>query len=130
MSTTVEAVFVTATETLAEVVLILRQVCVVTVVSVRSILIGPRILEAESPSVLAVGLPGSHTFFIAKVQRTSQLVRTILIDRVVPAAAEIPPAIRRVDELSLALKSESILTQSLPIQLLESVLIVTSLLLE
>ncbi len=59
------AVFVTATETFAEIVVVLGQINVVAIVAVGRILITDRVLRAETITILSVCLSGAHAFLIA-----------------------------------------------------------------
>lgn len=63
--TSVVAVFVTTTETFAEIVIVLGQINVVAVIAVRRILISQRVLRAGTIAVLPVRLSGAHAFFVA-----------------------------------------------------------------
>ena len=59
------AVFVTATETFTEVVLVLVQVDVVTVVTIARVLIAVCFFRIEAPTVLPVSLSGLKAFAMA-----------------------------------------------------------------
>ena len=123
MIAAVEAVLITATETLAEVVLVLKQVYIVAVIAVRCILVGVRILVVETPPVFSIRLTGSPAFLIPQVQGSPQHVRAVLIRLVVSTATIVPIDVRRIGPLTLALQTQAVMPEPLPIISLELVLI-------
>src|SRR6266496_2750084 len=65
---TVKAIFITATEAFAEVVLILIQPDIIAIVAIGGVLVGIRILVIEAVAILAVGLSSLYAFSIAVVE--------------------------------------------------------------
>ena len=113
-------VVITALESLAEVVLVLRQVYVVAIVAKRSVLISEGVTVVEPPSVFAIGLAGSEAFLITLIQCTAKHVRAVLIGVVVPPAAIVAIAEGRVVIASPGLESQPVLAQSLIILTLKA----------
>jgi hypothetical protein len=91
----VKTVLVTATESFAEVVLVLGQVNIVAIVAVRCILVGVRVTIVETPPVLSIRDTGAHTLLVTEVQSTTQQVGAILVRLVVSPAAVVAIAVRR-----------------------------------
>ena len=113
----VEAVFVAATETFAEVVTVLRQIDIVTAITEGRVLIGVRVLITETPSIFPVRLSGAKAFFITVPYSLPQHVRAVSIHLIVPATAIVAVLDRRI-RIAPALKSKLILPQTLVIALL------------
>ncbi|HMG72038.1 MAG TPA: hypothetical protein VK582_00940 [Pyrinomonadaceae bacterium] len=130
MIAAVVAVFVTSTETLAEVILILGYVDIVSVVTVAGILKSVAVVRIELPSVLLVSLARAKAFFITCVDCSSQQVCSILIDVVVLATAIVAIVRCAVIVIREALKPYLILAQTLPVALLKTPLVQTPLLLQ
>jgi hypothetical protein len=68
LPSSVVAIVVAAPETFAEVILILSQTDVVSVVSEGRILVCETIVVIKPPMIITVRLAGPHTFFIAEPQ--------------------------------------------------------------
>lgn len=126
----VVTVLKTAPKTFAEVVAVLRQVNIVTIVAICRVLISVRILVVETPPVLSIRLTGAHAFLIAEVQGPPKHIGTVLIRLIVSTAAIVAVAVRRIGELPMALQAELVLTQPLQIELLKSELVHATLLLQ
>ena len=87
LTAAVVAVFITATEAFAKVVLIISDVDIVSVVTITGIQIRIAILRIKAPSVLLVGLTGVEAFFVSRIDCLSEQVRAVLIHVVVLAIA-------------------------------------------
>ncbi len=90
LTAAVVAVFITATEAFAKVVLIISDVDIVSVVTITGIQIRIAILRIKAPSVLLVGLTGVEAFFVTRIDCLSEQVRPVLIHVVVLAIAIVP----------------------------------------
>ena len=90
LTAAVVAVFITATEAFAKVVLIISDVDIVSVVTITGIQIRIAILRIKAPSVLLVGLTGVEAFFVTRINCLSEQVRPVLIHVVVLAIAIVP----------------------------------------
>ncbi len=90
LTAAVVAVFITATEAFAKVVLIIGDVDIVSVVTITGIQIRIAILRIKAPSVLLVGLTGVEAFFVTRINCLSEQVRPVLIHVVVLAIAIVP----------------------------------------
>src|SRR5258707_3718846 len=123
------AVIITATKSFAEIVLVLAHVNVISVVTKRRIAKRVAVLRIESPSVFAICLAGTEPFFVACIDCTSQQVSAVLIHIEIPVIAIIAITGIAVIVVSEALQTYLVLAQTLPITLLKSPLIQTSLLL-
>ena len=126
----VVTVFITAAETLTEVILILVQIDVVTVISVARILIRVSFFRIEAPAVFTVGLTRVETFAVTIVNRALQHLRAVLVRLVVAAATAIAIVVRAVIVVTPLLQSQLILAQALVITLLIAQLVYTTLLFE
>ena len=67
MIVAVEAIFIAATEALAEVVVVFVLLYVIAIIAVVRIPIGIRVLIVGTPPILPVCLPGAKAFLIAVV---------------------------------------------------------------
>src|SRR5882672_2707877 len=83
----VVAVFITATEAFAKVILIVGNVDIVSVIAVTGIQIRIAILWIKLPSVLPVCLSGVEALFVTSIDGLSEQVRPVLIHVVVLAIA-------------------------------------------
>src|SRR6266404_8052406 len=83
----VVAVFITATEAFAKIVLIVGNVDIVSVIAVTGIQIRIAILGIKLPSVLPVCLSGVEALFVTRFDCLSEQVRPVLIHVVVLAIA-------------------------------------------
>ena len=88
--TAVVAVLIAATESLAEVVVVIVPVDIKAIVAEVRVLIGVRVLVVGMPPVLAVCLSGPEAFAVAVVHCLPQHIGAVLIDLVVVAAALVP----------------------------------------
>ncbi len=129
MRAAVVAVIIAATKSFAEIVLVLAHVNVISVVTVRRIAKRVAVVRIESPVVLAIRLAGTEPFFVACIDCTSQQVSAVLIHVEVPVIAIIAITGIAVIVVSEALQTYLVLAQTLPIALLKTPLIQTSLLL-
>ena len=120
---TVVTVIITATKSLAEIILILAHVDVVSVVAVSRIAKCVAVLRIELPVVFAIGLTRAKAFFVAGVDGASQQVSAVLIHVVVPVVAIVAITGRSVVVVGEALQADLVLAQTLPIELLKSPLI-------
>ena len=120
--TTVITVLIPAPEAFAEVVAVLDQVDVVTVVPVGGVLICVAVAVVEAPTVLAIRLAGEHALLVTQVHRLAQHVRGVLIRVVISTTAVVAIAVRRIGKALSLPQTQLILTQSLHIALLESIL--------
>ena len=124
----VVAIFVAALKALAEIVVVVRLVHVISVVAEVRILIGKTVLVVRAPTVLAVGRAGAEAFLVAVIYRLPQRVRSVLVDFVVRATAIV--AIDRggievrivVVIVTFATEAILLLSHTLVIFLLEAVL--------
>ena len=82
----VVAVFIAATKSLAEIILVFILVHVIAIIAIACILIGIRVSVVRSPPVLLVCLAGMEAFLIAIVHGLSEYICTVLIRFVAPAA--------------------------------------------
>src|SRR5258708_24701437 len=122
-------VVITAPKSFAEIVLVFAHVHVVSVIAVGRIAKRVAVVRIESPVVLAIRLTGPKAFFIACIDCTSQQVRAVLIHVEVPVIAIIAITGLAIIVVSEALQTNLCLAQTLPIALLKTPLIQTSLLL-
>ena len=83
----VVAVFVTAPEAFAEVVVVLAQIDVVAVVTVRRILIREGILVIEVPTILTIRQAGLITLIVAVLDGLPEHLCAVLVRLVILAAA-------------------------------------------
>jgi hypothetical protein len=125
----VETVLISASESLAEVVVVLAGAYPVAVVPVGRILISERVLETKPPSVLAIRQSGPIPFLVAHSDCLSELVGGILVHLVITTSTVVSIDWRCI-RIPPALQSQLILAQSLVIALLESQLRYTALSLE
>jgi hypothetical protein len=88
------AVLIAAIEAFAEVVAVLIQINVITIVTVGCILICVRIFIAEARTILSVGLSGANALPIAVVHSLPEHIHTILIRPVVSTATRVTIARR------------------------------------
>ncbi len=123
-------VFITTAKTLTEVMLILAQFDVVTVVSVARILIGVRVIGIEAPAVLTVSLACLEAFAVTVVDRATQHLRAVLARLVVAAATLITIVVRSIVVVTPLLQSQLIAAQPLEITLLKAQLVDPALLFE
>src|SRR6266404_3804452 len=105
LTAAVVAVFITATEAFAKVVLIISDVDIVSVVTITGIQIRIAILRIKAPSVLLVGLTGVEAFFVTRINCLSEQVRPVLIHVVVLAIAVVAIGRCAVVVIVKALKS-------------------------
>jgi hypothetical protein len=92
----VVAVFVAATEAFAEVVLVLRQINVVTVVPDAGVLIPETLLIAVPPTILTVRLACTNAFFVTIPHRLPKQICGVLVSLVVSPAAIVAILRRRI----------------------------------
>jgi hypothetical protein len=92
----VVAVFVAATEAFAEVVLVLGEINVVTVISHAGVLIPETLLVAVSPTILTVRLAGANTFFVTISHCLPKQICRVLVCLVVSPATIVAILRRRI----------------------------------
>ena len=80
------AILIASTESLAEVIVVVVSLNVITVVAVVRVLIGVRTPVIGTPAILAVCRSGVKSFLVTVVHRLAKRVRAILIRLVVVAA--------------------------------------------
>jgi hypothetical protein len=121
------AVFVPATETLAEVVVVVVRVHVVTVVPVVRILIGKGVLVARTPAILAICVSGPVAFLVPVVHGLTEKIRAVLIRRVEDAGPIVAidrsgeeVRIARVVGVAVVLEEDLLLAQALEIRSLKT----------
>ena len=85
----VVAIFITAAETLAKIVVVVVLGYVITIVAVVRVLIGIRVLVVGAPAILPVGLPGKEALLITVVHSAPERIGAVLIRFVVMAATVI-----------------------------------------
>lgn len=93
----VMAIFIAATEALAEVVVVLVLVYVKAIIAVVRVLIGIRVLIAVAPTILPVCLSGAEALLIAIVYGLLEQICSVLIRFVVPAATIVTIVRSRVE---------------------------------
>ena len=93
----VVAIFIAATEAFAEVVVVVVPVHVIAAIAVVRILIGIAVSVVRSPAILPVCLSSAEALLIAVVDGLPEQICAVLIRLVVPAAARVPIARRRVE---------------------------------
>ena len=124
------AVVITTAKAFAEVILILGDVYIVSVVPVTGIEKRVAVLRIELPAVLLIRLTGTKAFFITCVNCTPQQVSSILVYVVVIALAIVAIVWNAVIGIDEALKPYLILAETLPITLLKAPLVSAPLLLQ
>ncbi len=130
------AIFIAATEALAEVVVVILLVYVKAIIAVVRVLIGIRVFIVVAPTIRPVCLSGAVALIIAVVYGLLEQICTVLIRFVVPAATRVT-IIRGSVEVRiiivivvlLILETFLLLTQALQILLLKAILRQTLLLL-
>jgi hypothetical protein len=123
-------IFITSTETFAEVILILAQVDVVAVISVTPILVGVRVFIVKAPTVLPICLTGIEAFFVPIVDCTLQKLRAVVIHVVVLVSAIVRVGRVSVIVICEALQANAITLQLFQVTLLETPVVLPSLVLE
>ena len=113
-------ILIAATETLAEIVVVLALVYIKATVAVARVLIGIRTLVVGMPPILAVCLSGPVAFRIAIVHSLSEHIRAVLVDLVVAAGTAITIDRSRVEirimiviVVSLVPETDLLLTRTL-----------------
>ena len=131
------AIFIAATEALAEVVAVVVPLYVEATISVVPILIGIRIQVIERPAILPVCLSSPETLLIAIVHGLPEHDGAVLIRLVVAASTRVPIAWRRVEVgitavvvVGCVLDTQLLLTEARDVLLLKIVLRRTLLLLQ
>jgi hypothetical protein len=117
LGTAVETIFVPATETFTEVVLVLRKINVVSVVPVARILIPEVILIAVSPSIFTIRLSSTNTLFVTIPHGLPKQICAVLV-RLVVSATSIVAILRRSVAVLPVLEAILILSYSIQIALL------------
>ena len=121
---------IAAIEAFAEVVAVLIQINVITIVTVGCILIGVRIFIAEARTILSVGLSGANASLIAVVHSLPEHIGAILIRLVVSTATRVTIVRSRIFVGARVLEIYLVLTQALQILLLKTQVRLTLLLLQ
>ena len=93
----VVAIFITATETLAKIVVVVDLVYIITIVAVVRVLIGIRVLVVGTPAILPVCLSGEKALLIAIVHGRPKNIGAVLICLVVAAAPVVTIVRSRVE---------------------------------
>ena len=95
------AVFITAAEAFAEVVVVVCLIDIITVIAVVRVLIGVRVLVVGTPAILPVCLSSEEALLVTVVYGPPELIGAVLIG-VVVAAAPVVTIIRRRVEVWIA----------------------------
>ena len=130
MRLAVVAVIITASKSLAEIILILAHINVVSVVAVRCIAKRVGVLRIELPVVLAIRLASTKAFVVTLIHCSPQQVSAILVQVEGLAGARVAVDWRTVIIVSETLQPYLVLAQALPITLLKAPLRQATLLLE
>src|SRR6266849_9025449 len=125
----VVTVIITATKSLAEVILILAHVNVVSVVAVSRIAKCVAVLRIELPTVSTIRRSSAIAFVVTLTNCSPEQVSAILIYVEILVVAIVAIAGRSVVVVGEALQAYLVLAQTLPVTLLKSPLILTPLLL-
>lgn len=125
----VVTVFVAATESLTEIIVVLVSGYVVAVVAIVSILVGIGLSKVVRPAVFAIRLPGPEAFLVTIVNRLAEIICAVPIGLVVTAAAIVAITWSRVEVritiviwVTVVLEKYLLLTQALQILFLDTVL--------
>jgi len=97
LMTAIVAIFVAATEALAEVIVVIIPLYVIAIITVVGILIGVRVLVVGLPAILPVCLSSTKAFLIAVVHGPPERLCAVLIRLVVAATARVPITWGRVE---------------------------------
>ncbi len=130
MGAAVVAVFVAAVEALTEIVLILAQVHVVTIVTVAAILVAEGVLRIKAPAVFAIRLARAKTFRVTVVDRLTEHVRAVAIGFVVTATAVVAIVVWSIVVVAPTLQTQLVLPQTREVGLLVAQLRAAALLLQ
>src|SRR5690606_36462690 len=116
--TAVIAVFVAASETFAEIIVVFRKRNVIRIISVARIHVSIRLRIIVTPAVLPVGHTGTKTFLITIVHRLAKHLRTVLAGVVILAASIITVVIHEVAVILCLPQTHLIASDLFPIPLL------------